>query len=76
MDLKDIPESAVVQQVKQLIKVTGLKLQRINTGCFRLARGETAATSRRRTRELAILRGTTTRGGFALSSVSDRLAAD
>ena len=34
MELKDIPESAVIQQVKQVIKVTGLKIQRINTGCF------------------------------------------
>lgn len=39
MDLKDIPESAVVQQVKQIIKVTGLKLQRINTGCFQIGEG-------------------------------------
>ena len=40
MDLKkDIPESAVIQQVKQVIKVTGLKLQRINTGCFAIGTG-------------------------------------
>ena len=39
MDLKEIPESAVVQQVKQIIKVTGLKLQRINTGCFQIGEG-------------------------------------
>lgn len=40
MDLnKDITESAVVQQVKQIIKVTGLKLQRINTGCFQIGEG-------------------------------------
>ena len=40
MDLKkDIPESAVIQQVKQVIKVTGLKIQRINTGCFVLGTG-------------------------------------
>src|SRR5574344_2320206 len=36
---KDITESAVVQQVKQIIKVTGLKLQRINTGCFVIGTG-------------------------------------
>ena len=28
MELKDIPESEVIQQVKQVIKVTGLKIQR------------------------------------------------
>ena len=39
MDLKDIPESAVIQQVKQVIKVTGLKIQRINTGCFAIGTG-------------------------------------
>ena len=39
MELKDIPESAVIQQVKQVIKVTGLKIQRINTGCFIIGTG-------------------------------------
>ena len=39
MDMKDIPESAVIQQVKQVIKVTGLKIQRINTGCFTIGEG-------------------------------------
>ena len=39
MDLKDIPESAVIQQVKQVIKVTGLKIPRINTGCFTIGEG-------------------------------------
>lgn len=39
MDLKDIPESAVIQQVKQVIKATGLKIQRINTGCFTIGEG-------------------------------------
>ena len=36
---KDIPESAVVQQVKTVIKATGLKVQRINTGCFVIGTG-------------------------------------
>lgn len=40
MELKDIPESAVIQQVKQVIKVTGLKIQRINTGCFQIGAGQ------------------------------------
>ena len=40
MDLKDVPESAVVQQVKTVIKATGLKLQRINTGCFQIGEGQ------------------------------------
>lgn len=39
MELKDIPENAVVQQVKQIIKATGLKIQRINTGCFTIGEG-------------------------------------
>ena len=39
MELKDIPESAVIQQVKQVLKVTGLKIQRINTGCFTIGEG-------------------------------------
>ena len=39
MELKDILESAVIQQVKQVIKVTGLKIQRINTGCFKIGEG-------------------------------------
>ncbi len=39
MELKDIPESTVIQQVKQVIKVTGLKIQRINTGCFQIGDG-------------------------------------
>src|SRR5574344_1931766 len=36
---KDITENAVVQQVKTVIKATGLKLQRINTGCFVIGTG-------------------------------------
>lgn len=39
MELKDIPESEVIQQVKQVIKVTGLKIQRINTGYFTIGEG-------------------------------------
>ena len=37
--LKAIPESEVVNQVKEIIKITGLKLQRINTGCFVIGTG-------------------------------------
>ena len=39
MELKDIPESAVIQQGKQVLKGTGLKSQRINTGCFTIGEG-------------------------------------
>ena len=40
MDLKkDIPESAVIGEVKAIIKATGIKLQRINTGCFVIGTG-------------------------------------
>ena len=38
-ELKDIPESAVIAEVKEIIKVTGIKLQRINTGCFVIGTG-------------------------------------
>lgn len=38
-DLKDIPESAVIAEVKEIIKITGIKLQRINTGCFAIGTG-------------------------------------
>lgn len=33
--LKHISEAEVVQEVKAVIKATGIKLQRINTGCFK-----------------------------------------
>ena len=36
---KDIPESAVIGEVKAIIKATGIKLQRINTGCFVIGTG-------------------------------------
>ena len=40
MDLKkDIPESVVICEVKAIIKATGIKLQRINTGCFVIGTG-------------------------------------
>ena len=39
MELKDIPESAVIGEVKAIIKATGIKLQRINTGCFTIGEG-------------------------------------
>ena len=33
--LKDISEAQVIAEVKKVIQGTGLKLQRINTGCFK-----------------------------------------
>ena len=39
-ELKDIPESAVIAEVKEIIKITGIKLQRINTGCFVIGSGK------------------------------------
>ena len=40
MDLKkDIPENVVIAEVKAIIKATGIKLQRINTGCFAIGTG-------------------------------------
>ena len=37
---KDIPESVVICEVKAIIKATGIKLQRINTGCFQIGAGQ------------------------------------
>ena len=34
--LKTVSEADVVRQVKTVIKTTGIKLQRINTGCFKV----------------------------------------
>ena len=39
MELKKITEKEVVKQVKQVIKATGIKLQRINTGSFVIGTG-------------------------------------
>lgn len=34
--LKDVSEAEVMQEVKDVIKATGIKLQRINVGCFKV----------------------------------------
>ena len=34
--LKHISEAEVMQEVKEVIKLTGIKLQRINVGCFKV----------------------------------------
>ena len=39
MELNKITEKEVVKQVKQVIKATGIKVQRINTGCFIIGTG-------------------------------------
>ena len=36
---RDVPESEVIQQVKEVIDITGLEIQRINTGCFAVGEG-------------------------------------
>lgn len=40
LEIKAVPESAVVDEVKKIIKATGLKVQRINTGCFQIGTGK------------------------------------
>ena len=35
----DIHEKIVIKQVKEIIEITGIKLQRINTGCFAVGEG-------------------------------------
>ena len=34
--LKAIAESEVINEVKQVVALTGIRLQRINTGCFKV----------------------------------------
>ena len=36
---RNMPESEVIREVKEVIRITGLKLQRINTGCFAIGEG-------------------------------------
>ena len=36
---RNVPESEVIRQVKEVIRITGSKLQRINTGCFTVGEG-------------------------------------
>lgn len=38
---RNVSESEVVREVKEVIRITGLKLQRINTGCFAIGEGRT-----------------------------------
>ena len=35
----NLNESEVIRQVKEVVRITGLKLQRINTGCFTIGEG-------------------------------------
>ena len=39
--LRDVPESEVIREVKEVIDITGLEIQRINTGCFAVGEGRT-----------------------------------
>lgn len=36
---RNVSESEVIRQVKEVVRITGLKLQRINTGCFTVGEG-------------------------------------
>ena len=36
---RNVSESEVIREVKEVIRITGLKLQRINTGCFAIGEG-------------------------------------
>lgn len=38
--LKNISEAEVVHEVKNVIKAAGVKVQRINTGCFQIGTGK------------------------------------
>lgn len=37
--VRNVSESEVIREVKEVIRITGLKLQRINTGCFAVCEG-------------------------------------
>ena len=37
--LRDVSESEVIREVKEVIRITGLKIQRINTGSFAIGEG-------------------------------------
>ena len=37
--VRNVPESEVIREVKEVVRITGLKLQRINTGCFAIGEG-------------------------------------
>lgn len=37
--LRDVPESEVVREVKEVIHITGLEIQRVNVGCFAVGEG-------------------------------------
>lgn len=39
--LRDVSESEVVRQVKEVIDITGLEIQRVNVGCFAVGEGRT-----------------------------------
>ena len=36
---RNVSESEVIREVKEVVRITGLKLQRINTGCFAIGEG-------------------------------------
>ena len=38
-ELRDVSESEVIRQVKEVIDITSLEIQRINTGCFAVGEG-------------------------------------
>ena len=39
--LRDVSESEVIRQVKEVIDITGLEIQRVNVGCFAVGEGRT-----------------------------------
>lgn len=39
--LRDVPESEVIREVKEVIDITGLEIQRVNVGCFAVGEGRT-----------------------------------
>ena len=39
--LRDVSESEVIREVKEVIDITGLEIQRVNVGCFAVGEGRT-----------------------------------
>ena len=40
-ELRDVSESEVIREVKEVIDITGLEIQRVNVGCFAVGEGRT-----------------------------------
>lgn len=72
--LKAITEDAVIYEVKAVIDLTGLAIQRMNTGAFAIGSGKTRRFIRTANKGRLTSRATITVGGLSVLSVSVQLA--